>query len=172
MRVPSDPAAGDAGFDPLRTPIRRRSLLLLLGAGALGAGSLGAVLAACTSPPVTVRLDVDPEALTVGTPVEVPFTMTLADGRAVDGSTWLVRQAAGDLIAFDPRCTHAACAYAWSGDLHRFRCDCHDGRFALDGTVLAGPPPRALDRFPVREVQGGIEIDVPSSFAAPASSLG
>jgi menaquinol-cytochrome c reductase iron-sulfur subunit len=110
-------------------------------------------------------------SLPVGAPTEVAFTMT-AGTTVLDGSTWIVRQADGDLLAFDPRCTHAACAYTWTDDGNRFQCGCHDGRFALDGTVLAGPPPRALDRFPIRQTATGIEIDVPASFAEPKASLG
>jgi Rieske Fe-S protein len=119
---------------------------------------------------VTVALDVDLDDLVVGTPSEIPFTVTSGND-TLEGSTWLVKQASGDLIAFDPRCTHGLCAYEWSPELARFQCFCHEGRFALDGTVLSGPPPRALDRFPVRETATGIEIDVPSSFRTPRESL-
>ena len=173
MGTSSDrPAAHRPVFDPQTTILPRRTVLLLMGAGAVVAsGGLGAVLAGCSGPPVTVALDVTVDDLVVGTPTEAPFTLVTGNG-TVEGSTWLVRQASGDLIAFDPRCTHALCAYQWSTDLDRFQCFCHDGRFALDGTVLAGPPPRALDRFPVRETATGIEIDVPSSFGAPQESLG
>jgi Rieske Fe-S protein len=158
-------------FDPRATPVARRSVLFLMGATALGAGALGAVLEACSTAPVTVALDVDVDSLTVGTPAEVGFTMRQGS-TTVDGSTWLVRQASGALIAFDPRCTHALCAYRWEDASGRFQCGCHDGRFALDGTVLAGPPPRALDRFPVRRTATGLEIDVPASFVAPRASGG
>ena len=169
----SDPAStGDPVFDPRATPIPRRSMLALLGVGALSTAGLVTILEGCaTPPPVTVALDVDVAALPVGSPTEVAFTMT-AGTAVVDGSTWLVKQADGDLLAFDPRCTHAACAYTWADDANRFQCGCHDGRFALDGTVLAGPPPRPLDRFPIRETTTGIEIDVPASFAEPKASLG
>lgn len=167
----SDPGAG-APFDPRATPIPRRSMLVLMGASCLGAGALATVLAGCQSPPVTVSLDLSVADLVVGTPTEVPFTVTMANGSAVEASTWLVKQADGDLISFDPRCTHALCRYTWSTDLDRFQCGCHDGRYALDGAVLAGPPPRPLDRFPVRETATGIELDIPGNFATPKASLG
>jgi Rieske Fe-S protein len=147
-------------------------MLALMGVGTLSLAGLAAILEGCaTPPPVTVALDVDPAALPVGAPTEVAFTMA-AGQTVVDGSTWLVKEATGDLVAFDPRCTHAACVYRWEDGADHFQCGCHDGRFALDGTVLAGPPPRPLDRFPIRETATGIEIDVPASFAAPAASLG
>ena len=166
------PVPDRAVFDPHATPLRRRTVLVLMGAGAVAAtGGLAMVLEGCSVPPVTVTLDVDPASLVVGTPTEVSFPLALGD-RTVEASTWLVKQASGHIIAFDPRCTHALCAYTWAADLGRFQCPCHDGRFALDGAVLAGPPPRALDRFPVRETATGIEVDVPGSFATPKESLG
>lgn len=142
-----------------------------MGAGTLAAtGGLGTLLAACSSPPVTVRLDVDPASLVPGTPVEVPFTLA-SGGSSIAGSVWLVRAASGDLVGFDPRCTHGLCRYRWSEAGDRFKCGCHDGQFALDGTVLAGPPPRPLGRFPVRQVGDGIEVDVPGNFETPRESL-
>jgi cytochrome b6-f complex iron-sulfur subunit len=167
-RPPAEPA-----FDPAATPVPRRRVLVVLGttAGALAFGSgLGALLAACAGPPVTVVLDFDPATLEPGTPVEVPFTVTLGSS-AVEGSVWFVRKASGELVAFDPRCTHGVCFYRWSPSAARFLCGCHDGQFALDGAVLAGLPSRPLDRFPVREVGTGVEIDVPGDFQTPRESL-
>ena len=90
-------------------------------------------------------------------------------GSAVGGSAWLVRRSAGDLVAFDPRCTHARCAYDWT-DQARFACLCHAGLFRVDGTVISGPPPRPLDRFGVREADGSIELEVPADFSTPRPS--
>lgn len=166
------PEPGPA-FDPSATPVPRRRVLLLMGAGAIAAGGgLGVLLEACSSPPVTVTLDFDPAKLQPGTPTEVPFTLSASGGGSVAGSTWLVRRNDGTITAFDPRCTHALCKYAWAPDAARFKCRCHAGEFALDGTVLAGPPPRPLGRFPVRLVGDVIEVDVPGDFATPKESLG
>jgi Rieske Fe-S protein len=165
------PAEITPAFDPRATPLPRRHMLVLMGAGTLAAtGGLGALLAACKAPAATVRLDVDPAILVPGTPSEVLFTIASGTG-TVDGSTWLVKQASGDLVAFDPRCTHGLCRYRWSADAYRFKCGCHDGQFALDGAVLAGPPPRPLGQFPVRVVGGVIEVDVPGDFTPPKESL-
>lgn len=155
-----------------RGEVTRREVLVLLGTGgALAAtGGLGAILAACASAPAasptTVTLAVDPATLVPDRPVEVPFTLTTGGG-TVSGSTWLVMASSGGLTAFDPRCTHLQCAYAWSDTTSQFACHCHPGLFALDGSVISGPPPRPLDRFPARVVGGSVEIDVPGSFATP-----
>jgi Rieske Fe-S protein len=147
-------------------------MLVLLGAGAIAAGGgLGVILEACAAaPPVTVSLDFDPAALGVDTPAEVPFTLN-AGGSAVQGSAWLVKHADGTITAFDPRCTHALCAYRWVASDRKFECYCHDGTFALDGSVLGGPPPRPLRTFPLRLVGDVIELDVPGDFRTPSQSL-
>lgn len=162
---------GGPTLDPRATPVPRRRVLILMGAGALAAGGgLGVLLEACAGPPIPVQLGVDPATLAVGIPTEVPFTVTIG-GASVQGSTWLVRQNNGDIVAFDPRCTHALCAYSWSAADGQFKCHCHDGAFAIDGTVLHGPPPRPLDRLPLRLVGDVIEVDVPSNFVTPRESL-
>jgi Rieske Fe-S protein len=161
----------EPAFDPFATPLPRRRMLALMGAGTLAAtGGFGAFLAACQAPPVTVALDVDPAKLVAGTPREILFTLEQGD-TAIDGSAWLVRKASGELVAFDPRCTHGLCRYRWSEESGRFKCGCHDGQFALDGSVLSGLPPRPLGQFPVREVDGVISVDVPGDFETPRESL-
>lgn len=165
-----DRPRGEPGFDPRSTPVSRRSVLVLAGLAATGTG-LGAVLAACAGPPVSITLDVDPAWLGVGTPREVAFTLVTASGNSVPGSTWLLKTAEGELVAYDPRCTHGLCRYAWKTDLAKFQCACHGGEFRLDGTVISGPPPKPLVRFPVREVDGRIVVDVPSDFQTPKESL-
>lgn len=157
-------------FDPRTTPVPRRRVLLLIGAGALAGGSLGTLLAGCASPPVPVELDTDPDALVPGTPTEVEFTVALG-GQDVAGSVWLVKRSSGEIIAFDPRCSHGLCSYGWLPDAGRFTCHCHDGQFALDGTVLSGKPTRPLMQLPVRVTGDVIEVDVPGDFDTPRESL-
>jgi len=52
-----------------------------------------------------------------------------------------------DMIIFNSRCTHLGCTVNWQDDAQAFICPCHDGKFSKDGVVLAGPPPRPLDRY-------------------------
>ncbi len=161
-------------FDPVQTPIPRRRMLLLMGAGVLASGAgLGVLLEGCSPvAPVSVTLTLDPTSLPVGVPVEVPFTMTNAGGSSVAGSTWMLKAADGTLTAYDPRCTHALCRYKWTAADSRFKCNCHGGQFALDGTVLAGPPPKPLNKFPVTQTGSVVTVSVPGDFATPKESLG
>jgi Rieske Fe-S protein len=155
---------------PARVP--RRDVLALLGTGGavVATGGLSALLAACSAQgPTTVTLSIDPASLTPGQPVEVPFSIQ-SGGQAVAGSTWLVKAPSGELVAFDPRCTHARCAYAWDDASAQFACHCHPGLFRVDGSVISGPPPRPLDRFPARVVGNTVQVDVPAGFTTPRAS--
>ena len=163
------PTAHPLAFDPRRTRLARRRVLLLMGAVAAG-GGLAVMLGGCSGPPVTITIDVELDSLQVGMPTEVPFTVPI-NGSDVEGSAWFVKQVSGEIDAFDSRCTHALCSYAWEADNERFQCHCHDGSFAIDGKVLAGPPPRPLDKLPMRLTEAGIELDVPGNFRTPRESL-
>lgn len=158
----------------LETPVPRRRMLLLIGAGVLLTGSgLGTLLEGCAPvAPVTVTLQLDPATLPPGTPVEVPFSMTNASGASVTASMWLLKNPDGTLTAYDPRCTHALCRVKWVTAEDKFKCNCHGGEFALDGTVIAGPPPRPLNKFPLTESGGTVTVEVPGDFVTPRESLG
>lgn len=157
----------------LDTPMPRRRMLLVIGAGVLATGSgLGALLAGCAPvAPVTVTLQLNPATMPAGVPVEVPFSLTNASGAAVTASMWVLRNADGTLTAYDPRCTHALCMYKWVAAETKFKCNCHGGEYALDGTVLAGPPPKPLVKFALKDTGGVVTVDVPGDFVAPRESL-
>jgi nitrite reductase/ring-hydroxylating ferredoxin subunit len=163
-----DASSSSAGpGSALSRPINRRQALAVIGSSVAGA----VLLDACGSgggtpaPRGWVAADVDPATLVLDQPVPVRFSGTVS-GAPVAGSAWLVKRGSGDLVAYDPRCTHADCAYEWT-DQAQFACLCHEGFFDLDGTVISGPPPRPLDEFGVREVDGKIELEVPADFATP-----
>ena len=61
----------------------------------------------------------------------------------------LLQPKAGDYIALSAVCTHLGCIVKWEADRGEFFCPCHAGRFAMDGTVLGGPPPKPLESLSV-----------------------
>ena len=66
----------------------------------------------------------------------------------------LVRLAERKFAAYSQSCTHLKCPIHYQHQEKRFYCPCHEGFFsAEDGRVLAGPPPRALPRYPL-EIRG------------------
>lgn len=56
------------------------------------------------------------------------------------------RKADGSFEIFHSHCTHVGCPVNWNNGAQRFFSPCHGGVFDRDGRVLAGPPPRPLDR--------------------------
>lgn len=74
-------------------------------------------------------------------------------------SVWISVQGS-EVIAFNSECTHVGCNVIWKGDRGVFFCPCHGGEFGRDGDVLAGPPPRPLDRLPIKEEEGTIFVEV------------
>jgi Rieske Fe-S protein len=67
----------------------------------------------------------------------------------------------GALRALDARCTHEGCTVRYVARDALIWCACHNGRFDLEGRVLAGPPPRPLVRHNVvREEDGSITVSV------------
>lgn len=70
----------------------------------------------------------------------------------------LIRQRGGTLAAFSAVCTHLGCVVQWQKEKEEFLCPCHGGRFSAAGAVIAGPPPRPLDKLPVKETGGTITV--------------
>lgn len=86
-------------------------------------------------------------------PEEFVFRRNRLDGwKLISEKTtaWVVRRKDEKVIAFTPQCTHLGCAYHYDAKNREFLCPCHTSTFGLDGKVLTGPAPRALDRFDVK----------------------
>ncbi len=63
------------------------------------------------------------------------------------------------LYALSAKCTHEGCTVQFVPGESVIWCACHNARFDMQGRVLAGPPPRPLERFVVdRDDQGTIVV--------------
>lgn len=96
--------------------------------------------------------------LAVNTPQEVSYDLVRLDGWKISrerAMAWVVKTSDSEATALHPRCTHLGCLYRWDGALNEFTCPCHASTFRLDGSVTAGPAPRALDRFETK-IEAGI----------------
>ena len=83
-------------------------------------------------------------------PEEFVFRRNRLDGWKVTSektTAWVIKQGDADVVAFTPQCTHLGCAYSYDEKNKEFLCPCHTSTFGLDGKVLTGPAPRALDRY-------------------------
>lgn len=72
------------------------------------------------------------------------------------GSVLVVRTEQG-VSVFASVCPHAGCDVAPKGE-GKLGCPCHESRFALDGSVEAGPSPRALDRLEAQVKDGHVLV--------------
>jgi len=87
----------------------------------------------------------------LGEPKAVTLAYQRRDGwviRTVRTSVYVVVLPNGKVKVLSNICTHANCAVRWEREKQAFFCPCHDGYFAIDGSVKAGPPPRPLQEFP------------------------
>lgn len=101
------------------------------------------------------------DSFEIGGTVEVTFedasSLPWSGVTALTGA-WLRRHAREEFIAYSLNCTHLGCPIRWVEKADIFMCPCHGGVYYEDGRVAAGPPPRALSRYPVRIRKGRVEI--------------
>jgi len=101
------------------------------------------------------------EDLTPGEPKLFSFTRTKQVGwerTAQSYGIYVIKKSDGSLDVFSNICTHLSCRVSWKEDMGIFQCPCHDGRFAKDGSIIAGPQPRPLDRFEYKVEDGTLMI--------------
>jgi menaquinol-cytochrome c reductase iron-sulfur subunit len=79
-------------------------------------------------------------------------------GVTARSAAWLRRVDTDTFIAFSINCTHLGCPVRWLAQANLFMCPCHGGVYYQDGVVAAGPPPLPLPRYPVRVVNGDVQI--------------
>ena len=152
MSIPNPDASAGTG--------RRRALILFVNTTiALIGGGLTALLGAFTlRPPGTVA---GGRWIRAGTTDDLkpdePVARVLAVSR-VDGwyrerareTVFLVWDGDKNIRAMSATCTHLGCQVQWDTKNKKFRCPCHGGVYAADGSVLEGPPPRPLDTIDAR----------------------
>jgi len=99
--------------------------------------------------------------LAVNEPQERRFFQTVRTGwqeERVERTVWLVKKQNGTVTAFSPNCPHLGCGYRWFGQDKQFKCPCHASIFDIDGKVLAGPAPRALDTIASKIDEGKVLV--------------
>lgn len=124
-------------------------------------GGLGAIAAAAVSWPLFRYLAPRSGGTAAGA-VVIP-EKDVAEGTAkffeyAGSSAVLIRKRGGGLVALSAVCTHLGCIVQWEKDKQDFLCPCHGGRFTSDGVVVAGPPPKPLNKLPFTVAGGNITI--------------
>lgn len=163
-----------------RDLLGRRQFLarLCIGIGAIGAALVGVpVIGFLLSPLVRKPPDIwrqvgSIDQFQIGSTTAVTFLDASPlpwAGVAAKAAAWLRRESEQNFIAFSVHCTHLGCPVRWLPNANLFMCPCHGGVYYKDGTVAAGPPPRPLVQYPVRVVNGQVEIRTsPIPFKEPA----
>jgi len=67
---------------------------------------------------------------------------------------YVLNQGDESFTLFHIHCTHVGCPVRWNAQAARFFSPCHGGVFDKEGRVLAGPPPRPLDRYEYKIEKG------------------
>ncbi|HWR72221.1 MAG TPA: ubiquinol-cytochrome c reductase iron-sulfur subunit [Nitrospirota bacterium] len=105
--------------------------------------------------------DAGPERdLVMNEPRELRFLQAVRTGwqeEKVERTVWVVKRPGG-LTAFAPSCPHLGCGYRWFAADQRFKCPCHVSVFDIDGKVLSGPAPRALDTLEAKIENGRVLV--------------
>ncbi len=88
----------------------------------------------------------------VGKPYAFSFTQVQVNGwertaTSHGGFVLLRSDNPTDILVLNSRCTHLGCTVNWKEEAQAYVCPCHDAKFSVEGKVLAGPPPRPLDRY-------------------------
>ncbi len=148
----------------------RRTLLMMVSIAAGGLASaivglpiVGFLLAPLIRKQPPVWRDVGPlSKFEVGHTQKVTFEDSSAiawGGSDSETAAWLRRVDERTFVAFAVDCTHLGCPVRWEADAQLFMCPCHGGVYNQNGEVAAGPPPHALQQFPVRILNNGVQVE-------------
>lgn len=89
----------------------------------------------------------------LSTPTLFTFTIQTQTGWIVNTeevSVYVLSKDGREYVAMSNICTHLGCHVRWITDQNLFFCPCHNGEFDVNGNVIAGPPPRPLNRYEVK----------------------
>jgi menaquinol-cytochrome c reductase iron-sulfur subunit len=97
----------------------------------------------------------------VGVPTLFNFNRTKVNGweKTVNSyGVYVIRRDDGSFLALSNTCTHLSCRVNWSQDESAYICPCHDAYFDIDGGVVKGPQPRALDPYETKVEENNLFI--------------
>ncbi|NJN06800.1 MAG: ubiquinol-cytochrome c reductase iron-sulfur subunit [Richelia sp. SL_2_1] len=129
--------------------MNRRNFLNWVSVGTI-ATSLPIAIAACSSKETT-HTPQPQEWQNVGTSNQLNANGKLLAKNTSVGEVLVVKTSlTNNLVAVNPRCTHAGCTVEWKNDTNKFVCPCHGSEFAIDGKVIAAPATTPLKTYAVK----------------------
>jgi Rieske Fe-S protein len=147
-----------------RRTVLARFVTVVGGMLTAGLTSLMAVVAAPKrlTNPRTWHRAAAPDDVRDDKPLTVVLTAREADGwyeTTKQSVVFLDRDGSG-YRALSATCAHLGCRVKWDETQSKFLCPCHGGIYDRQGSVLAGPPPRGLERLNVRVNPQTAELEV------------
>ncbi|OGP63900.1 MAG: hypothetical protein A3K22_03745 [Deltaproteobacteria bacterium RBG_16_42_7] len=127
--------------------MKRRNFLKLLFAflGSISFASFVYPLVRFLAPPgieaKTKKLSLSKGEIPVGSAKNIIFNNTPAI---------IIDRADKGLVALSKICTHLGCIVEYDRAKKRLLCPCHAGVYDLEGNVLSGPPPKPLQKLPLK----------------------
>jgi Rieske Fe-S protein len=149
-----------------RQRVGRRQVIAAAGGLAAGGAVAGCAGSPAMAPPPGPPTDApaDPQAAhptasgSAGTTLGPASDVPVGGGTVFESLEVVVTQpTAGRFVGLTAVCTHTGCIVDKVVD-GLIECPCHGSRYRLDGTVAAGPAPRALPARPVTVVDGSIVL--------------
>jgi Rieske Fe-S protein len=128
-----------------------------------GCGAVAICLVGCSNGQSTdqrttsIPQDGTPTSGALAAVSDIPPHAPLDVSATAGAPTFLVRSGRA-VRALSGVCTHAGCPVGWRLDQQAFVCPCHSGTYTVQGAVVSGPPPRPLDRIPVRIKSGNVYL--------------
>ncbi len=89
---------------------------------------------------------------------KINYTFSTKDGWVETNkrrSVYVTDQGDGTFLVYSRVCSHLGCLVRWDERKDQFFCPCHGAVFDSAGNVVAGPPPRPMEKLPVK-VEDGI----------------
>lgn len=124
---------------------RRRFLTFFFGvATAMGLGAFAAPLVRYSYPVLKGEVF---ERMLVATAADLEPLDEGVKFEYMDIPCHLLLEEDGSYAGFSMICTHLGCIVKWMKEKKVFHCPCHAGQFDPNGNVIAGPPPRPLDKL-------------------------
>jgi Rieske Fe-S protein len=151
-------------------PVTRRSALGAIAAAIAAAWTVaitGLTAAFATTP---LRAAVRRREAAIGATETFSEKFRIVDVRIATNDGWYSKEEvrrvyarlddAGAPVVLSATCTHLGCTVQWEPGKNEFRCPCHGGRYSADGAVLAGPPPRPLERLNAQVRDGNVVVEL------------
>ncbi|MDJ0618535.1 MAG: Rieske (2Fe-2S) protein [Calothrix sp. MO_192.B10] len=135
--------------------MNRRDFLTWVGVGCVST-SLPVAIAACSpdnnNPPATSTNPTTPtnneDWQKVGSVADLDSKGQLLAKNSPIGPVLIVGTSKdNNLIAVNPKCTHAGCIVGWETDSKKFLCRCHGSEFGIDGQVLKAPAKQPIPTY-------------------------